>query len=86
MENLQTQIDQINRTLTEINQKLITPIDVTDIYGLLFTSSTALETANRVAGKPTALTDQLFIDTSTATKRLYIYDATGNVWYKVTIA
>jgi hypothetical protein len=61
------------------------PIFVQDIFGLYATSSTTAETATRVGRGPRNIYEQLFIDTSTGTKKLYIYDKTGNVWYSVTI-
>lgn len=61
-------------------------IQIDDIAGYIQTASTATELSNRTATAPQNAQQQIFIDTSTATKRLYIYDTVGSVWYKVTIA
>lgn len=60
-------------------------IQLDDLAGLIDTVTSATELSNRTGGKPQNLTSQIFMDTSTATKRLYIYDANGNTWYKTTI-
>lgn len=61
-------------------------VDFNNLTGLLKTVSVAGELTNALAGRPVVVRDQLFIDTTTATKKLYVYDAVGKTWYSVTIA
>lgn len=61
-------------------------VNVFDLFGLIQTSTTAGETTNRKLAKPLNIIDQIFIDTSTGTKKLYIYNGRGNAWLSVTIA
>ena len=60
-------------------------IQLQDIFDMVRTVDSATDFANIVAETPTNLYEQLLIDTSTATKKLYIYDTIGGVWYSVTI-
>lgn len=60
-------------------------IQLQDIFDMVRTVDSATDLANIVAETPTNLYEQLLIDTSTATKKLYIYDTIGGVWYSVTI-
>lgn len=39
-----------------------------------------------LAGKPRTFFDQILIDTTTSTKKLYVYDSVGNAWRSCTIA
>lgn len=61
-------------------------VDFNDLIGLMKTVTVAGELTNILASKPSTIRDQILIDTTTATKKLYIYDAVGNVWRSVTIA
>lgn len=61
-------------------------ISVLNLIDVLKTVTVAAELTNILASKPKSLVEQLFIDTTTATKKLYIYDAVGSVWRSVTIA
>lgn len=61
-------------------------VDVRDLVGTLKTIIIAADLTNALASKPSRLIDQMFIDTTTATKKLYAYDSVGNVWRAVTIA
>ncbi len=61
------------------------PSWIQDISGKIATSITSTETTLRKSKAPRNLYEQIFIDTSTGTKKLYIYDSTGAVWYSVTI-
>jgi hypothetical protein len=64
-------------------------IYVKNVWGLFQTVTTAGDLTIRLAGSPKSIYEQLFIDVSTGTKKLYIYDSTGattGVWRSVTIA
>ena len=69
----------------EHNGSLSKQVQLINIFGLVRTVSDATDLANIVAETPTNLYEQILIDTSTATKKLYIYDVPGNIWYSVTI-
>lgn len=62
------------------------PVEVRDLFGVLKTITIAGDLTNALATKPGRLIDQILIDTTTATKKLYVYDSVGNVWRSVTIA
>ena len=61
-------------------------VDFNNLTGLIKTVTVAAELTNILANKPSIVRDQILIDTTTATKKLYIYDAVGNVWRSCTIA
>lgn len=61
-------------------------INFADLFGYIKTITVAAELTAILASKPTKIPEQILIDTTTATKRLYIYDLVGDVWRKVTIA
>lgn len=92
---LRQDYDALKREITLLQELLLSQthnggdgalVDFNNLTGLIKTISVAGELTNATAAKPTTVRDQLFIDTSTATKKLYIYDAVGKVWYSVTIA
>lgn len=55
-------------------------VNLFDIFVLFKTITSATTLTNTLAASPTNIYEQLFIDTSTATKKLYIYDVVGDVW------
>lgn len=61
-------------------------VDFSYLTGTIKTITSATELTNVTAFKPTNVRDQILIDTTTATKKLYIYDAVGKVWRSCTIA
>lgn len=61
-------------------------VDFNNLSGLIKTVTVAAELTNIIASKPSTVRDQILIDTTTATKKLYIYDAAGNAWRSCTIA
>lgn len=64
-------------------------INLVDLIGFIptITDATELTNTTTVADRvPSTISGQLFIDTTTATKKLYIYDVVGKVWRSVTIA
>lgn len=61
-------------------------VDFNNLTGLIKTTTVAAELTNILASRPTTIRDQILIDTTTATKKLYVYDAVGAVWRSCTIA
>lgn len=64
-------------------------VNLIDLIGFIptITDATELTRTTTVADRvPSTIYGQLFIDTTTATKKLYIYDVVGKVWRSVTIA
>lgn len=61
-------------------------VDFSYLTGTIKTITSATELTNVTAFKPTNVRDQILIDTTTATKKLYIYDTVGKVWRSCTIA
>lgn len=59
---------------------------IKNIRDTIKTVTVAGELTKILAGKARKFNEQIFIDTTTATKKLYIYDTVGAVWRSVTIA
>ncbi len=77
----------INKSIQEYDMKRndYNLVQLQNIFGMVRTIDDATDLANIVAETPQNFYEQLLIDTSTATKKLYIYDTVGSVWYSVTI-
>lgn len=61
-------------------------IDTMNITGIFKTITAAADLTVKLTTKPSRFIDQIFIDTSTGTKKLYAFDTIGQVWRSVTIA
>lgn len=61
-------------------------IQLARIRGLFRTITTAGALTIVLASKPRRVIDQVLIDTSTATKKLYVFDTIGAVWRSCTIS
>lgn len=61
-------------------------IDIRNMRGLYKTVTVAADLTRLLAGKPVRIFDQILIDTTTGTKKLYIYDGVGAVWRSCTIS
>lgn len=61
-------------------------VNLYDLLGTIKTITIATDLTNTLNATPTRLLEQIFIDTTTATKKLYVYDMVGKVWRSVTIA
>lgn len=64
-------------------------INIQYVQGLFrtITDSTELtRTLDTTARVPNSFAEQLLIDTTTGTKKLYVYDSVGKVWRSCTIA
>jgi hypothetical protein len=88
LDDMQSQIDNLTRIMQSHNHgdSYSQRISLYDITNTIQSSSTSAETTARTSNAPSRIYEQIFIDTSTATKKLYIYDAIGHIWYSVTIA
>jgi len=94
MEELKAEVEQIKRQLEEMAQQqsqkpLLSEeqfLDVKNITSLFKTITSATELTNATAIGANTIYEQLFIDTTTATKKLYIYDEAGKLWRSCTIA
>lgn len=60
-------------------------INISNLMGVFQTITDATILTNILASTPSAFFEQIIIDTTTGTKKLYIYDTVGNVWRSVTI-
>lgn len=60
-------------------------VNLSELFGLLRTITDATELTNVTAQPAKNIYEQIFIDTSTVNKKLYIFDSVGNVWYSVII-
>lgn len=58
-----------------------TSVDFDDIFGTIKTVDDATDLTNRLNETPNTISDQIFVDITTAAKRLYTYDYAGRVWY-----
>jgi hypothetical protein len=81
-------LEQVKTNLTLQSHNGIDGLSVNfnDLIGIIKTVTSASELTNILAGRAGTVRNQIFIDTTTATKKLYIYDAVGNVWRSCTIA
>ena len=79
----------LEQRVAQLEQKINGQVYIKNIWGLFQTVTTAGDLTIRLAGSPKSIYEQLFIDVSTGTKKLYIYDSTGattGVWRSVAIA
>lgn len=92
---LRQQVDANKKEFDEFKNSLIQhahngvdawQVDFNNLSGLIKTVTSSAELTNITSSKPSSVRDQIFIDTTTATKKLYVYDAAGNVWRSCTIA
>jgi uncharacterized protein with ATP-grasp and redox domains len=91
---LQQKIEELTQKISLLEEQLKThnhngfignQIDIRETFGLLRTITVAGELTNVTAQPAKIFHEQMFIDTTTATKKLYVFDAVGNTWYSVTI-
>jgi hypothetical protein len=61
-------------------------IDIKNIRGTFRTITVAADLTKILAAGVTRLADQIVIDTTTGTKKLYVYDTVGAVWRSCTIS
>jgi len=55
-------------------------IDLKDLTGHLKVITVAADLTARLAGKPRDFPDQVLLDTTTGTTKLYVYNATAGTW------
>ena len=61
-------------------------INFFSLLGFLPTYTDSTTVTNVKAAAPNSVAQQIFIDTSTGTKKLYIYDTVGKAWLSCTIS
>lgn len=84
-EEVQQMIDDaIQSHMHDGNQSQL--VDMRNLAGTFKTVTSATDLTNTTATAARNIYEQIFIDTSTATKKLYIYDVVGQVWRSVAIA
>lgn len=87
---LRNDIDSLRAQLASHNSIVIpaenNPVEFGNLFGVIKTVTAAADLTKRTNGRPNTVSDQIFIDTTTGTKKLYIYDTAGNVWRSCTIA
>lgn len=88
IDTLTQRIEQLERQLKEHvhNGGDSAEVSFVNIIDKIQTVTVAANLTAILAGKPRRISDQILIDTTTATKKLYIYDTAGDVWRSVTIA
>lgn len=87
-EELQRRIETLEQQMREHYHDgvLGRQINIQDTIGFIKTVTVVAELTSILASTPTRFTQQILIDTTTGTKKLYIYDIVGHVWRSVTIA
>jgi len=85
---IQQEIAEIKRTLQQHNHNGLNGglVSFNDIDFTIKTVTVAGDLTNILASTPRRVSEQILIDTTTATKKLYIYDMVGKVWRSNTIA
>lgn len=90
VEELKSQVRNLTQELAEHNHNGIrgNRVDLFDLLGSIKTVNNATELTRVTAEKPRNVWEQIFIDTSTGTKKLYIYDmeSGGAGWKSTTIS
>lgn len=87
-EDLTRRIELLERQMREHahNGVVGAEIGLSNIRDTVLTVTVAAQLTAILAGKPRKFKDQILIDTTTATKKLYIFDTVGAVWRSVAIA
>lgn len=94
---LKQDVEQLKRELEETKRSLAqhnhlgsngNRIDFFDLVGHIRTITVAGDLTNILASKPRTIYEQILIDNTTGTKKLYVYDmdSGGIGWKSVTIA
>ena len=60
-------------------------VELESLFGRIRTVDDGTDLTNILAQTPRDFYEQILIDTSTSTKKLYIYDVLGDTWYSTTI-
>lgn len=87
-DDLTRRVEMLERQMREHahNGVVGAEIGIENIRSTLLTVTVAAQLTAILAGKPKKFKDQILIDTTTATKKLYIFDTVGGVWRSCTIA
>lgn len=86
--NMEQRVQELERQMREHFHNGVEgqQIEFANLIGRIKTITVAADLTAILAQKPRDVSNQIIIDTTTATKKLYVYDATGDVWRSVTIA
>lgn len=88
-EQLQKRIETLEQQMKEHyhNGVVGRRVDIRDTVGFIKTITLSAELANIVlsANPPRKVWEQILIDTTTGTKKLYVYDTVGHTWLSTTI-
>ena len=89
-------IETLSQRLTELEQAFSShyhggastgqSVQFTNLIGSLTVVNVAGDLTKRLASFPRNIGDQIFIDITTSTKKLYVFDSIGNAWRSTTIA
>lgn len=87
IQQLQDRVTQLERKLQEHNHNGLNGglVRFDNIDGSIRTITVATDLTNILASTPRKISEQILIDTTTATKKLYIYDMVGGVWRSATL-
>lgn len=87
-DDLTRRIEELERQMREHSHNGVVgaEIGLANLRDTLLTVTVAAQLTAILAGKPTKFRDQILIDTTTGTKKLYIFDTVGGVWRSCTIA
>lgn len=85
---LKSELEQIKVSLREQQHNGVDgrAVDLSSLNGLISVVTSATDLNTRTAGVAHTINEQIFIDITTGTKKLYVYDQVGNVWRSCTIA
>ncbi len=61
-------------------------VSINNLRGVIKTVTVAADLTKFLATNPLRFVDQFLIDTTTGTKKLYVYDGVGAVWRSTTIS
>jgi len=94
-ENLKIEVEALKREVFELRNLLNEHrhngiqgglVSFNDIFDTIKTVTSSTDLTNILASTPRKISEQILIDTTTGTKKLYIYDMIGGVWRSVAIA
>ena len=94
-QQIQKEIEDLKRTVEEMKQTAREHahngyeggrVSFADLYSTIKTITVAGDLTRTLAETPRKVSEQILIDTTTGTKKLYVYDMVGKIWRSVTIA
>ena len=87
-QEIKRELDELKYAIKEHNHNGFNGglVSFTDLIKTIRTITDATDLTNILATTPRNISEQILIDTTTATKKLYIYDMVGGVWRSTTLA